>query len=159
MTDAGAPADPTAVVRERLPAEHGPLLDAVGTCADAVARRWSADDAGDARPTVDGPTTADRDAVVPALRDALAAAGALDALPGLLATGADALDAALPADPVAAPPYLVVTATGPVVRATLPDAGRLVVSVRVFEVDRSAAAPRYRRLGAPVRETLAVELR
>jgi len=157
VTDAGAPADPTAAVRERLLADHSPLVDAVGTCADAVARRWSADPVdGSAGPT--GPTTADRDAVVPALRDALAAAEVLESLPGLLATGADALDAALSAPPVAAPPYLVVTATGPVVRATLPDAGRLVVSVRVFEVDRSAAAPRYRRLGAPVRETLAVEL-
>ncbi|MFC7137030.1 hypothetical protein [Halobaculum litoreum] len=134
MTDAGDGPDPTTAVRERLLAEHGPLFDAVDACADAVADRW----AGDA--------TADRDAVVPALREALAAAGALDRLPALLATAADALGVRLPAAPVAAPPYLVVTATGPVVRATLPAVGRLVVSLDVFAVDRSGETPRYRRV-------------
>lgn len=153
MSEAGEPTDPEVVVRERLLSEHGPLFDAVDAVADAVADRW-----GDSGP--DGvPRTADRDAVVPAMREALAVAGALDHLPGLLATGADALGVDLPASPVAAPPYLVVTATGPVVRATLPNAGRLVVSLRVFDVDRSGASPRYRRLDRGVREALTVELR
>ena len=146
--------DLEAAVRERLLAEHGPLLDAVDGVADAVAERWNDSVAPERRPA-----TADRDAVVPAMREALAAAGALEHLPGLLATGADALGVGLPASPVAAPPYLVVTATGPVVRATVPDAGRLVVSLRVFDVDRSGASPRYRRLDRGVRETLTVELR
>ena len=151
MTDAGEgasdPDDPTAEVRERLLADHGALLDAVDACADAVADRWETD------------ATADRDAVVPPMRDALAAAGVLDHLPALLATAADALGARLPASPVAAPPYLVVTATGPVVRATLPEVGRLVVSLAVFSVDRSGETPRYRRLDVGVGEALRVELR
>ncbi|MFC6785785.1 hypothetical protein ACFQFH_07710 [Halobaculum halobium] len=154
MTEPGGPTDPEAVVRERLLAEHGPLLDGVDAVADAVADRWT-----DRESPVAQPATADRDAVVPAMREALAAAGALDHLPGLLATAADALGVTLPASPVAAPPYLVVTATGPVVRATLPDAGRLVVSLRVFGVDRAGEAPRYRRLEGGVRDELTVEFR
>ncbi|SHH69385.1 hypothetical protein [Halobaculum gomorrense] len=156
MTADGRDADPEAAVRERLLTAHGPAFDAVDACADAVAGRWDGEDGPGAAAA---PTTTDRDAVVPAMREALAAAGVLDALPGLLATGADALGARLPASPVAAPPYLVVTATGPVVRATLPDASRLVVSLRVFDVDRSGATPRYRRLDRGVRETLTVEIR
>ncbi|GAA0218407.1 hypothetical protein [Halobaculum roseum] len=145
--------DPADAVRERLLSEHGPLFDAVDAVADAVAGRW--DDPGHG----DTPRTADRDAVVPALRGALEAADVLDYLPAMLATGANALGVDLPASPVPAPPYLVVTATGPVVRATLPDRGRLVITVRVFDVDRSGASPRYRRLDRGVRETLTVELR
>lgn len=154
MTADGRDAGPEAVVRERLLAEHGPLFDAVDAVADAVADRWTGRETSDGRATTD-----DRDAVVPAMREALEAAGALEHLPGLLATGADALGVGLPASPVAAPPYLVVTATGPVVRATLPDAGRLVVTVRVFTVDRGGAIPVYRRIEHDAREALAVEIR
>lgn len=151
MTTDGRDTAPEAAVRERLLAEHGPLFDAVDAVADAVADRWTD---GEGRSS-----TADRDAVVPAMREALAAAGALERLPGLLATGADALGVGLPASPVAAPPYLVVATTGPVVRATLPDAGRLVVTVRVFAVDRGGDGPVYRRIERDAREALAVELR
>lgn len=147
MTDTAGDADPTETVRERLLADHGEVLDAVGSCADAVAERW------------DGDATTDRDAVVPAMRDALAAAGVSERLPDLLLTGADALGAALPASPVPAPPYLVVTATGPVVRATLPDVGRLVVSVDAFEIDRSGDSPRYRRRRGNAGDALSVDLR
>ncbi|WP_348609405.1 hypothetical protein [Halobaculum rarum] len=153
MTEAGGDADPADAVRERLLSEHGPLIDAVDAVADAVADRWDDHDYGGV------PRTGDRDAVVPALRAALAAADVLDHLPAMLVTGANALGVDLPASPVAAPPYLVVTATGPVVRATLPDRGRLVISVRVFEVDRGGDAPAYRRVDAGAREALAVEVR
>ncbi|WP_284031236.1 hypothetical protein [Halobaculum lipolyticum] len=145
--DAADHPTPTEQVRERLLAEHAALFDGVAACADAVASRW------------DGDATADRDAVVPALREALEAAGLLRALPALLATAADALGARLPATPVAAPPYLVVTATGPVVRATLPEVGRLVVSLDVFAVDRSGETPRYRRVDAPAGAVLSVAVR
>jgi hypothetical protein len=153
--------DPEAIVRERIVETHGPLLDAVGACADAVADRWTGPTAtgGSGGGAAGAPATTDRDAVVPEMREALTAAGALELLPTMLATGAEALRTRLPASPVAAPPYLVVAATGPVVRATLPDAGRLVVSLRVFEVDRSGEMPRYRRLDRGVGETLTVELR
>ncbi|MFC7096023.1 hypothetical protein [Halobaculum marinum] len=142
--------DQSATVRERLVTEHAPLLDAVDACADAVAARWE-DGASEG--------TTDRDAVVSPLRDALSTAGVHERLPGLLTTAAAALGASLPARPVAAPPYLVVTATGPVVRATLPEVGRLVVSLNVFVVDREGDTPRYRRADAAAEESLTVELR
>jgi hypothetical protein len=53
-------------------------------------------------------------------------------LVALLRDAVDAADRELQAEPVPAPPYLVVTARGPLVRATLPDS-RLVVLVGAFE--------------------------
>lgn len=147
MTPGTASDDPESLVRERLLTDHAALLDAVSACGDAVASRW------------DGDATVDRDAVVSPLREALRHHGVLDGLPTMLATGADALGVRLPAAPVAAPPYLVVTATGPVVRATLPETGRLVVSVEVFVVDRAGGTPTYRRSEGDATETLTVELR
>lgn len=77
------------------------------------------------------PAPAPREAVTTALSDALAddvRAALVDALRGAVeATGRDLL-----AEPVPASPYLVVTARGPLLRATLAD-GRLVVLVRAFE--------------------------
>lgn len=147
MPPGDATESPESLVHERLLAEHETLFDAVSACADAVASRW------------DGDATTDRDAVVPPLHEALRQHGVLDHVPTMLATGADALGVRLPAAPVAAPPYLVVTATGPVVRATLPEVGRLVVSVEVFTVDRSGDAPTYRRTEGDAGEILTVELR
>jgi hypothetical protein len=50
----------------------------------------------------------------------------------------------MPAPPVAAPPYVVVTSEGVVLRATIPD-GRLVVTLRVFDVERGAETRYVRR--------------
>ncbi|QLG26920.1 hypothetical protein HUG10_04910 [Halorarum halophilum] len=130
--------DDATLVRERILAGHADLLGTVADCAEAVAAGW------------DGDATADREAVVPPLRAALERAGALSRLPSLLHTAAEALGTSLPAEPVAAPPYVVVTATGPVVRATFPDRGRLVVEIRVFAVEPGGGGddPRYRRVTA-----------
>jgi len=100
-------------VREYLLREHRGLLVTTLACADSVA---AADDS-----------------TTEAFERALRRAGVLDALPGVLAGAADALGTSLPAEPVAAPPYVVVTRAGPVARATLPDRGRLVVTVVAFE--------------------------
>ena len=124
--------DDTALVHERVRAEHADLLRTVADYAAAVAAGW------------DGDATSDRDAVVPPMRAALERSGALGRLPSLLFTAAAALGTTLPAQPVAAPPYVVVTATGPVVRATLPDRGRVVLELGVFEVVRGAGGARYR---------------
>ncbi|QLG62435.1 hypothetical protein [Halorarum salinum] len=126
--------DDAALVRERILSEHADLLGTTADCAEAVAAGWGGD------------ATADREAVVPPLRAALERSGALGRLPEMLSTAARALDATLPAEPVAAPPYVVVAATGPVVRATFPDRGRLVVEVRVVRVERGGDGPRYRRV-------------
>ena len=134
--------DDAALVRERILAEHADPLRTVADCAEAVAAGWD-DDA-----------TADRDALVPPLCAALERAGILGHLPSLLHTAAEALETTLPAEPVAAPPYVVVTATGPVVRATFPDHGRLVVELGVFSVERGEDGPRYRRVAVDGADTV-----
>jgi hypothetical protein len=93
----------------------------------------------------DRATTADRDRVVPQFRAALDRAGLLDRAPGILRECVAVAGADLQADPVPAPPYVVVTTTGLVLRATLPD-GRLVVRVEPFAVSRD---PVRDRLAAP----------
>ncbi|WP_336036149.1 hypothetical protein [Halobacterium yunchengense] len=107
--------------REYVRTERGDVLDAVDACADAVAGRWASD------------STADAAAVADPLEDCLAAAGVLDALPGVLVGAVDAAGGELRASPVPAPPYVAVTSRGPVLRATLED-GRLVVTLAAFRV-------------------------
>jgi hypothetical protein len=64
----------------------------------------------------------------------------------------------LQADPVPAPPYVVVTSVGPLLRATL-EAGRLVVTVRAFRVERGDGGTRYVRDATDPSAAVAVELR
>ncbi|WP_313695400.1 hypothetical protein [Halorarum halobium] len=142
-----------ALVRERILAEHGDLLETVADRAEAVAAGWEED----------GPTgtrgTADRDAVVPPMRATLSRAGALGRLPALLDAAVAALETSLPAEPVAAPPYVVVTATGPIVRATVPGRGRLVIEIEAFAVERDGNEPRYRRVRGDAADLLDVTFR
>ena len=131
-----------ATVRAYLLREHRPLLETILGCAETAA------EAGE-RAADTGTASADR------FQRELRERGVVERLPDVLAGAVDALGASLPAEPVAAPPYVVLTRAGPVVRATLPDRGRLVVTVAAFE----------RRDGAWVRsaetpeEALRVELR
>lgn len=123
--------EPAARVRRRLRERHAATLARVGRVADAVAAEWAT------------PPT-DRTAVTAPFERRLTDDDRA-ALLGTLATAVDALGAPLPADPVPAPPYLVVAATGPILRATLSDC-RLVVELRVFTVSRTGDGPAtYRR--------------
>ena len=133
-----------ATVREYLLNAHADLLDTVLACADAVADSW------------DGAVTTDRAAVVDPFQRALDRAGVLDRLPAALAGAVDALNEELPAQPVAAPPYVTITNVGPVLRATL-DSERLVVTIHAFAVERDPT--RYVRGPADPADALAVELR
>ena len=132
------------VVYESLLENHGELLTATLACADGVAEAWDSD------------ATTDRKRVVEPLERALDGAGITDRLPTLLVDAVDVLDEELPAEPVAAPPYLVVTAVGPVLRATLSSA-RLVVTIRVFDIERDPT--RYVRGAASPAAALAVALK
>ncbi|MFB6221154.1 MAG: hypothetical protein ABEH90_06910 [Halolamina sp.] len=133
MSDGG----PAAAAREHLLAAHADAIDAVLDAADAVATV----DVDATAPTNwfrldDGrPATTDRDALVPALRAELETRGARDVLPALLSAAVDAAGYDLAATPVPAPPYVTVTSTGPVLRATVAD-GRLVVRIDCFDVVR-----------------------
>ena len=126
-------------VRERLLTEHRPALERVFACADFVATQW------------DGDSVTDSAAVVAPFRRALQAADGLEPLAFALADSVAVAGYALSARPVPAPPYVVVTSRGVLLRATLPE-GRLVATVSAFEV-----AP-YRRSGT-LPEALTVEHR
>lgn len=137
--------DVPGTVRTYLLSGHRGTLAAVVESADAVAAAW------------DGPSTADRDAVAPALADELDRRGVRGRFPDLIAGAADAAGLTLEAPPVAAPPYAVVSSTGPVLRATVPG-GRLVIAVRVFGVERGRPV-RYRRRNDAPEDALDVAFR
>ncbi len=137
--------DRESTVRDHLGQSHADSLRSVSECADAVADCW------------EGPATTDRDRVVGPMRRALESAGTLSRFPQLLASTAGALGEDLSASPVAAPPYVLVTSVGPVLRATL-SRDRLVVTLRVFDVQRGATT-RYRRRPVPPAETVDVAFR
>lgn len=125
-------------VRRRLLDAHRPVLQRVVDCADAVAASWD-----------DSPT--DRDAVVPPFRTALRETKTVDALAAAWADSLAHADYELSARPVPNPPYVVVTSVGVVLRATVSE-GRLVATLRTFDVDP------YERAGT-LPETLTVERR
>lgn len=122
-------------VRAYLLDEHRPLVEAVLSCAEAV-------------------EGADDDRLGRYLEVCLRESGVHEQLPGVLAGAVAAAGEELRAQPVAGPPYVVVTGVGPVLRATL-DAGRLVVTVETFEKGPSG----YVRAGTTPEEALVVEVR
>lgn len=101
--------------------ERRDLLDTVSACADAVTADWESN------------TITDSDRITGPLRVLLSEAGVLDSLPGVLADAVTAAGGTLEAQPVAAPPYVVLTSRGPLLRATLGD-DRLLVRLDCFRV-------------------------
>jgi hypothetical protein len=134
--------DVAAAVTHYFETERASLLDTVSAAADAVESNWG------------GESTTDRDAVVGAFASELRARDALVSLPGALVGAVAAADRILLANPVPAPPYVVFSSRGPVLRATLSD-GRLVVTLCVFDIDHTGETPRYVR--APDGVTVDVE--
>jgi hypothetical protein len=114
------------IVRKSVLDDHESLLETILDCADDVATSW------------DDETTTERQCVVEPFENALADRDVTGRLPALLADAVAALGEELPAEPVAAPPYLTVTSVGPVLRATLADV-RLVMTIRVFAIERDPA--------------------
>lgn len=127
-------------IRRYLRTEYDDVLRTIDACADAVAS-----DGGQ-------PLGREREAIVEPFRSALEASDVLAALPRVLADVVDEIDHDLPAPPAPAPPYVVVTSTGVLLRATLPP-GRLVIAIEPFAVSRDDT-PLYRR-----RPTLGVDVR
>jgi hypothetical protein len=121
---------PVRAVRRRIADEWRPVVASIGDCADQVAAPW------------DTARTTEPDHVVVPLRATLEASGVLDQLPRLLVDVVDAAGFELTAPPVPAPPYVVVTSRGPVLRATI-DPGRLVIRFDAFEIVRDPV-PAYR---------------
>lgn len=121
-------------VGDYLRDERPTLLTAVADAADAVANRRSA-----------GDSATEGDAVSDELERELRSRGVFGEFPEALAGCVAAAGRTLRATPVAAPPYVVCTSAGPVLRATLSD-GRLVVTLRVFERE-GGSGPRHVRVG------------
>ncbi|WP_435196070.1 hypothetical protein [Natronomonas sp. EA1] len=117
-------------VRDFLLSEHREFVTTTLACADSVAAGW------------DGESTTDRAQVVPPFETLLERSGVLPAAPSVLAGCVAAAGERLGAQPVAAPPYVVVTGEGLLLRATL-DEKRLLVRVRAFTLERDP--PRYVR--------------
>jgi hypothetical protein len=119
-------------VRERVLAEHRDTVTGVvgaGTSVAATVETW--------------PVT-DPDRLRDPLEQELEDRDLLDPLLGVLDTAVGTLDTRLRGDPVAAPPYLVVTSRGPLCRATLADSSRLVVELSLFAVERRPRRYRFR---------------
>lgn len=127
----------TEAVRDYLLSTRRAWVERVLDCATAVAASWEASSVGE------------RDRVVGPFRAALDRSGTLDTAPTVLTGCVQAAGTQLRAQPVAGPPYVVVTGEGLVLRATL-EAGRLVVRVAPFAVRRD---PRRYVHAAPTPET------
>lgn len=136
--------DVPAAVRAYVLDEHGDIIEAVLSCADAIAEGW------------DGNETVDRTDVVGPLEAMLDRTGVLDQFPGVITGAVEAAGYELRATPVAGPPYVAVTGVGPVLRATVPD-GRLVLTIRAFAIERDPV--RYVRGPARPAEALEAEFR
>jgi len=118
-------------VKRRCETEHAETIERIGHCADATASMWPE--------SVDGDRyTTDRNSVSSQLTTVFDRAGVRTALVSVLTDLCTHIGEPLPAQPVSAPPYVVISTTGPMVRATLPS-GRLVVQFMIFEIDRSTA--------------------
>lgn len=136
--------------RERVLTDHRETLEATLDAADAVA--------ADPGSLSDGATLRRR------LRSRLDERGLLERYPAVLTTAVDAATLALAADPVAAPPYVVVASSGPLLRGTT-GAGRLLVAIRAFAVRGREAGSgpdadrRYVRTTGSAEDALAVALR
>ena len=130
--------------RARVLAEHRDVLEATVDAADAVA--------ADPGALAEGATLRRR------LRERLAGRNLLARYPGVLRTAVAAAGCDLAADPVPAPPYVVVTSTGPLLRGSTAT-GRLLVAVRTVAVRRNTniehdTTIRYRRTGASAADTV-----
>jgi hypothetical protein len=133
----------TDAVRAHVLAEHRETVAAVLSAADEAAGALE--------------EPAPRAAVVAALEDHLDD-DLRASLVALLRGAVAAADRELLAEPVPASPYLVVTARGPLVRATLSDA-RLVVLVRAFERADDGDRRGYVRGGGDPEGAVAVRFR
>ncbi|NGM70973.1 hypothetical protein G6M89_18515 [Natronolimnobius sp. AArcel1] len=114
---------PVRDARERIQTAHQPIIAAINDCATQVAAPW------------DTARTTNPDAVVDPLRRALAERGVLAELVSLLVDVVEAIGYECHGSPVPAPPYVIVTSRGPMVRVTI-DPGRLVIRFDAFEVLR-----------------------
>jgi hypothetical protein len=122
----------TECVRTHLLKKRRATVAGVLGCGDHVASGW------------DRESTTNRRALVDRFESTLRDTGLFETLPTVLTECVEQAGATISAQPVAAPPYVVVASTGVLLRATL-DGGRLVVTLQAFDVDQSGERPCYVR--------------
>jgi hypothetical protein len=131
--------------RQQILSEHSETVTAVIETAERVATAID-----------DWPISDPKQIRLP-LEQLLEERGLREPLLGVLKTCANALDAEIQGQPVASSPYLAVTSTGVVCRATLSGGGRLVIELVLFEAE--TRPPRYRFLAPTVHECLQIQIR
>lgn len=154
-------------IHEYLLVEHRDLIETTLTCADWVIDQSINDTTGD---QPDSDTTGDQstndtphsEGGIPVdegpadlLHERLRHTDVIEQFPAVLTDAVEAIGESLPAEPVVAPPYVVITNVGPIMRATL-DSGRLVITVEVFRVDRDTR--QYVRISDVPDEVLVVDI-
>lgn len=143
-------------VHEHLLHEHRTLITTVLTCADAVVDT-TADTAAEPLPDCSNPAAP--------LYEQLDRANVIDRLPTILSETVELVGSPLAAEPVAAPPYVVVTNVGPIMRAPLEER-RLVITIEAFRVNREQETkrnttrdtPRYVRTASIPANVLTVDI-
>lgn len=130
-------------VSDRILATHRETLREILAVADSVVETT-------------GLRLSDSGEMVESLRGRLEERGLIERLCDVLVTGVAATGESLQAEPVAGPPYVVVTSRGPLCRGTLTDGQRLVLQLRLFAVDRRPRT--YRYLDPTPEECLSVSL-
>lgn len=129
-------------VREYLLCAHEDLLTAALACADTVVENQQTDRF---------PLNIH---LADLLYEELDRGGIIEQLPAVLTGAVSAMDASLSVEPVAAPPYIVVANTGPIMRATV-DSRRLVITIEAFRIETR----QYVRTTETSDEALSVEIR
>ena len=118
-------------VRSRILETHQTTIEEVVNAGQTVADSWP------------DSTITDATVIKMPLEHVLRRAGLTDQLIALLGDAIRSTGKATSAHPVPAPPYLVVTSTGPICRATLSADKRLVIELVLFAVDRNPTRYRF----------------
>lgn len=110
-------------IADWVTASHSDLLVATLDAATTVALAW------------EGSKTPDRDRIVGPLRSELRDRGLLDRYASLLAKLQSRVDDDAGPEIVPAPPYVVITSRGPVLRLSV-EPERIVIRLHLFEIER-----------------------
>lgn len=143
-------------VHEYLLDEHRDLIEQILACADTIVDQSTGDTTDQSTSVTSHEDGVPVDEVRDLLRTQLDHAGITERLPAVLAGAVETIDASLSAEPVCAPPYVVIANAGPLLRATI-DTQRLVITVEVFRVDRSTR--QFVRTTDDPDEAITVEIR
>jgi len=132
-------------IRSSLLAEHWTTIADVIDAGERVANAWP------------DSSMSDPETVTTPLEHLLRSSGLTEDLLELVGDGMRSVGESPDEKMVPAPPYLTITSSGPICRATIPERGRLVIELELFTVDRNPT--RYRFLHPDPETCLKVSVR